>query len=191
MDYPVNEEKNLDLTLAKVAQDHFQETKENQKIISLEERRVKEDLANLVMAKSCSTEEIPIAGETYVSKDPVKKESYLGRIKQGLLIATAVLAIAGATYLGNTLQTAGDYRKEISQSEWNRDAIGGERYQDFQYDDQFVNYVKDLSDLELVDWANDTKKEMQEAGLETNEISSVAEKMQATYLENIAKKGEK
>ncbi len=180
MDFPMMEEpKDLDLTLAKIAQDHFYEQKNN--MISTED----------IIAKSCSKEEIPIAGEIYVNKDITKKKSYFSRLKQGLLVASALVVVAGTLYVGNVLDNASNYRQEINQTISKNNPIGGKMVEDYIYQDDFVDYVNNLNDIELLDWANNIKKNMRNQELDTEKIANIVSEMQNDYFENIPMKGEK
>ena len=182
MDYAISdkeEQQELDERLAKIAQQNAREKQILNEIVT----KITEQQRLEMIEKSCRKEEIPISGETYVNKQKDLKN----KIKKGLLLAGAVVVMAATIHFGNIEEDASAVRQEVSQQVTLQNPIGGQFYKKSIYDDQFIDYIRDMKNIELATWLNDTKEEMKESWLEINDISQIVQEMQKDYLEEIQK----
>lgn len=137
----------------------------------------------MVQEKSCSGENIKVAGEFYVTKDPAKQIA-ISKRKQIILklaISLGVLTVVGAGIkVTGDMDSATDVRKEITKQESVQNPIGGSYEKENIYNQDFVNYTNSLTDSELMDLYSYISDQMDD---DKTKVPDVVNNMEDNYLE--------
>lgn len=154
---------------------------------------VKDDLVAIARRSkenSCSSERIKVSGEYYVTKNPKRKKKIdMFKIKIAVLAgATVALVALGSKVIGNN-DFVTDIRHEAGRTQNVFNVVGGNYETKYVYGDNFVDYIKDLSDKELMELYEQTATDMREDGLldESGIQREVISSMQHDYMESLSK----
>ena len=163
------------------------ETYEDLKGLILDETFVKM-VQERALENSLNGEELHVAGELYVSKDENKKEQILsGKKKVGFYLGIIALTgvLAGSIKIMGDMDKAEPVRREVFRTETYQDAIGGNYRTENVHDEEFRDYVTELSDLKLNKLVDETKKEMKADGYveEAKDVLAVVDTMENNFIE--------